>query len=151
MLKLEFAALCESASIDISTNQLSLFKLIESINYTGPYPLFYPKLTFVMLWRKEDDSDEAAEEAEIRIRIEAGSSAPADFQAVPPSEVKVQIPAGRKRARVLTELVSLPIFAPGPYGVTIQKKQGREWQDIDTVYIDVTTSAVPEVGGAVPL
>lgn len=148
MIRLELAALCESASVDIATNQVSLFKIIEGMNYPAQFPAVIPKLTLVMFWDKVGASVSRTERAVIRISLDPPSSATESFGQ---SNVNVEIPSGKRRARLIYELAGIPIAAPGRVSVVIKKRQGSNWEDVGSVAFDVTNNPSPSSTGSIPL
>ncbi len=58
MAKLEFFAVAESVSVDLNTNKVSLFEILESVPFNSQSGAnVIPKCVAVSLWRSEDGDE----------------------------------------------------------------------------------------------
>lgn len=138
MAKLQFALVCEAASVDQQTNQLSIFKVIESLQIRGSLPAILPKLTLVIFWvRDAQDSDEDLT-LSFRFNVKSPSGTIADNPTN--NGINPVFPRNSRTLRVIIDIVGVPISEEGSNQIIIEKKQGRSWVETGTIPIECTVT-----------
>jgi len=136
-MKLVLATLSESASVDVQSNQLSVFNMIENIQVNGTLPVQYPRMTLVNLWERDDTSAVSTEER-ISCRVKIKS---ADTTAPIGEEFEVVMQEGQPRVRVIINLIGVPINSVGVNEVIFETKRGNSWHEAGSVSILVALTS----------
>lgn len=141
-----WSVLCQSATIDAETNDLTLIKTIDELSATFPNadalrsfqeaaargPVTTPTACdLVTLWKKIDRSKDAV--FELRVRFED-----ADGRELGTADVPVRMGEGETRHRHRLHIPGLPMTTVGEYGFVIEARTGKgAWERVDRVPVDV--------------
>ena len=135
-MKLIQATLSESASVDSQSNQLSIFNIIESVDIIGPLPIQFPRMTFVVVWERENPLNSSTEER-VKCRVKVKSSLTTSSQG---DEFDVVALPGQPRVRAIMNLAGVPINAVGVNEVIVEVQDGPRWKKAASVSFLVTAS-----------
>ena len=112
-MELVLIACAESAAIDMSTQRVSLFNLLEEIG-AASFPVILPHVSLISIFpRRANESENPS----LQLRVTLDGQKQALFEA--PLEVQFQ---GKLRARNLTSLQGMPIPSTGLMKVEIRSK-----------------------------
>jgi len=132
MIRGKLLLCAEGVSIDVRSNNVTIFNIIEQINLRY-LPAVFPKMVIYGAFER-DDGDPETFDGELHIRLEgievAGAPVPVEFQ-------------GKKATRSIITLGGLPIMQPGKMEISIYEK-GKEIKVL-SYSIEVTVPKKPEV------
>lgn len=137
-ISLAYALACESATVDQQTNQLSIFKVIETVQTPGPFPATLPKATFILVWIR--DSGDSVENSIFRIKVKQPNGR---TNIKEDGSFQSSFSEGIKRVRTIIDMVGFPVSGYGRHLVTIEKKAGSRWTEAGEVALDVEQPVVP--------
>lgn len=144
-MKVHWAIICQNSIIDRSSNNVSLFNIIEEIHVAAqpiedpliqePLPGMIPSLfQFVILFARSDDN--SPEKTRGRLRITRPDSTEASSQ-----EFEVDL-TKFLRNRVTLALAGLPIIGEGEYSLVVEgMNQPSEWSHLFTLPLRVIFQA----------
>jgi hypothetical protein len=102
MARLEFFVVSKSISIDQSTNQTSIFEILEEV-HASAFPVFIPSCVAMSLWRREQGDQE--QDFQLLLRITTPTHAV--------HEVRTNFRLGSPRHRVTQRIEGLPLEGEG--------------------------------------
>lgn len=102
MARLEFFVVAEDVSIDQSTNQVSVFSILEEVKMPG-FPGRVNKCIAFALWRREPGDEERDFQMTLRVTLPTGQ----DYR------LETNFRMSRPRHRILNRLSSLPLPGEG--------------------------------------
>lgn len=124
MPRLVFALCCQSTSIDSRTNNVSIFHIIEQLQFQG-FPAILPFLEIVTLWQREPDQLQAFTQRVRLLNPEGGVV----------GEHEIPVIMEQSRHRVFEQIQGLPFQRAGTY--TFEVSIRREGQEQWTVEVQV--------------
>ena len=124
MPKIEYFVVCESVSIDQTTNTMSVFHVLEQIN-SPHFPIVLPRLTAVAHWNACEGDNDRDFQVGIIVTLPDGE----------PKEFSQNFRMIRPRHRTIANFIGLPVNGPGT--MTIEMRLNGEHQAFHT--IDVRT------------
>jgi len=118
MPRLMFALCCQSTSIDSRTNNVSIFHIIEELQFQA-FPAVFPFLEIVTHWQREMDQLQAFTQ---RVRL-------LDPQGGVVGEHETPVIMERSRHRVFEQIQGVPFQQAGNYTfeVSIRREGQEQW------------------------
>lgn len=102
MPRLEYFVVAEEASVDQTTNQFSLFSVVEELQPPG-FPSIVPKCCAVVLWHKQPDDEGRDFQCVFRVTQPTGVT----------NQLETNFRMTNARHRLITRMQGLPILGPG--------------------------------------
>jgi hypothetical protein len=150
MIRHVWSVLCSRSSIDQTTNNVSLFEVLESIQVFVNMPVAIPgaapfAATLVTLWARERLDTPAFGHSRFRILGPTGQPVLPELMA----EIDLRT-APRTRARLT--LPGLPFSGDGVYNFEVSWRTGEEneWVRVASVPLEVTMQVEPAATTAPP-
>ncbi len=134
MPQLLFALCCHSTSIDSRTNNVSIFHIIEQLQFQS-FPAVFPFLEIVTHWRRETDQLQTFTQ---RIRL-------LNPQGGVIGEHEIPVIMEQSRHRVFEQIQGLPFQQAGTYTfeVSIRREGQEQWTVEAQIPLIVEVGAQP--------
>lgn len=147
-MKFRYGLICEAYTVDNQTGQISFIKVLESINIPGPGAAMIGGVSLIVIWDRGDDEDlDTGIVAESRVKIVQPEGS--DFEESAEFTMDLEIPAGRRILRGLTDINGLAVDTEGTLKFSVQIKDGDEWNEVGLVPIYVTRNTPPETSAGI--
>ena len=102
MARLEFFVVAEDVSVDQTTNQASVFSILEEIRTTD-FPTVIPKCVALALWRQEAGDEDRDFQMALRVRLPNGEE----------HTQETNFRMTRTRHRIINRIQGLPLPGEG--------------------------------------
>ena len=132
-MKISFATISESAIIDQQSNQLSIINIIERIEFFGPLPFQFPKITLVMNGERNINSNISKSET---LSIKVSKISPSGVSENI-NEFKLTIEEGKERTRAIISLMGIQFSEIGVYQFLIESVHEKSTKSEQIVYVSV--------------
>lgn len=113
-------------SVDVQSNTLTLFSIVEQVN-SPVIPFNFPGFTLVTLWHRNDGEEGATFEQQTRLLDPDNNQV---------SEFSQSFVMNRLRCRVISQIVNVPFRKTGLYNleVYIRSEDSQEWSGVVARY-----------------
>ena len=142
-MRITWAFLCRSSAIDIDTNSISLFNIIEDLSVSSdppavveeendPFPMALGSCELVVASARTDSG--VPERSPIRVLLKFPTETPPALML----EAEINLESAQ-RNRFRLQLPGLPISGRGIYrfSIEVQESDGKEWHQLHEVPISV--------------
>lgn len=139
MIKYEFGVMCESAIVDQQTNQISLIKIIEGMNFAA-LPGVIPNAHLVTIWSKTKNLKKA-QSAEAKFTLVPSNQS--EDETHPTINFAIEMPADKKTMRLIMEVFGTPITRTGEHAFILEVKEHDDWVKVGEIKFDATNDPLP--------
>jgi hypothetical protein len=133
MAKLEYFIVCERTSVDVETNSISLFHVLEDL-FPDEFPYTLPRLEAVSLWILGPGDEETDFQATLKVFL------PGEETGVP---FPMNLSKGRMRYRTVLVVLDIPLNKPGELKIEVLLNNVHAADHTVTVH-DIGTPKVGE-------
>lgn len=137
MIRHVWSVLCSKVSVDSRTNNISLFEVLESVQFMTSKPLTFPasvpfEATLVTLWARQDPSQSV--QGEMRVRLLAPNG---DELGLVGSEIDLR---SSHRSRVIASISGLPIAGDGihDWEIAWRAREDEAWHVATSLPLEVS-------------
>jgi uncharacterized protein DUF6941 len=134
MPRLRFAVCCQSSSIDSRTNNISLFHILEQIQFQG-FPGVFPFVEIVSFWEREADQLEAFTQ---RVRL---LNPQGHLIGEHETAVLMELPGNR----VFEQIQGVPFPQAGTYTfeISLRRERDEQWSVVAQIPLIVQQRVQP--------